>query len=116
MTAAEAADALHLVALHLGFGDDGQPCPVSEWREARVALALLTIAGPAWQAAFVGKTAHEACIEFQARALTHALRDGPGAMMPTPRDPEAYVPSIEVRRTFPGCDRWAALGPAVKPT
>ncbi|OQR85554.1 hypothetical protein ACHHYP_11696 [Achlya hypogyna] len=114
MTAAEAADALHLVALQLGFGDDGLPCPASEWREACVALALLTIAGPAWRAAFAGKTAHEACTEFQARARAHAQRDGPGAMMPTDHDPEAYVPSPEVRRTFPGCDRWATLGPAVK--
>ncbi|OQR83429.1 hypothetical protein ACHHYP_20740 [Achlya hypogyna] len=114
LTAEEAASALHLVALHLGFGDDGSPSPLLEWREARVALALLTIAGPAWRDAFPGKTAHEACTEFQARARTQALRDGPCAKMPNKHDPEAYVPSFEVRRTFPGCDQWTTLGPAVK--
>ncbi|OQR83709.1 hypothetical protein ACHHYP_20725 [Achlya hypogyna] len=87
---------------------DQRPGPATAYPEMSLP------AGPAWHAAFPGKTTTEAQAEFLARGRSHAIRDGPGAMIPAIDDPEAYVPGMDVRQAFPGSDRWAALSSVVK--
>ena len=110
---AQAAQALVNVAAHIGFADDNNRPPMAAPHEGRVALILVLTAGPAWLEAFPTKTTTAACNEFLARARSFIARCA-GGRAPSPRDPEAYVPSPSTRAKFPACDQWQYLGPAAQ--
>ena len=105
----EVATAVTMITIAIGFkGEVAMDC-VAAPLVMRTAMVLMVAAGEEWHHAFPTKTAQEASLEFRTRGEYWVAAGYGGGRGPKTSDDEAYVPSAEARRVWPGTDDYTCL-------